>query len=233
MAFFLPPEVDFFPHPLHADPDGLLAMGADISPEMLLLSYQFGIFPWSNAEEPLFWYYTHPRCVLFPDQIRITKSMRPYLNGDKFAWTLDQAFPQVIRHCKQKKREGQAGTWIYDKLEEAFLELHRRGVAHSVEVWQEGELVGGLYGIALGKIFYGESMFANVSNASKYGFIQLTRWLEERGYWVIDCQQRTQHLLSLGAETISAERFMGMLRKNILEENAIGKWMAEATPDLT
>lgn len=224
MAYFLPPGVDFFPHPLKTDEDGLLAMGASIDAKSLLLAYQFGIFPWSNEGEPTFWYYTHPRCVLYPKQVRITKSMRPYLNGNRFRWTLDTAFQQVIRNCKLTKRQGQSGTWLYDKLEDVFIELHSQGLAHSVEVWEGEELVGGLYGLALGKIFFGESMFAKASNASKYGFIKLCKWLDLNGFTMIDCQQRTQHILSMGAETISKEAFMKRLRLNVFESHKLGPW---------
>ena len=224
MAYFLPPGVEFFPHPLKTDEDGLLAMGASIDADTLLLAYQFGIFPWSNEGEPTFWYYTHPRCVLYPADVRVTKSMRPYLNGNRFRWSLDTAFPQVIRNCKQIKRNGQNGTWLYDRLEDTFLELHQLGLAHSVEVWEGEELVGGLYGLALGNIFFGESMFAKVSNASKYGFIQLCRWLDKHGFTMVDCQQRTQHMLSMGAETISKEAFMKRLRFNVFESTKLGPW---------
>ena len=224
MAYFLPPGVEFFPHPLNTDQDGLLAMGASIDASTLLLAYQFGIFPWSNEGVPTFWYYTHPRCVLYPKEVRVTKSMRPYLNGNRFRWSLDTAFSQVIRNCKEMKREGQSGTWIYDRLEETFLELHQQGLAHSVEVWEGDKLVGGLYGLALGKIFFGESMFAKASNASKYGFIQLCKWLDTQGFTMVDCQQRTQHMLSMGAETISKEAFIAKLRLNIFEDHNLGPW---------
>ena len=224
MPFFLPPEVDFFPHPLEADEDGFLAFGGRLSPELLLLAYQFGIFPWTGKDEPLLWWFTHPRCVLFPKELRITKSMRPYLNGNRFHWTIDQAFAQVIRNCKNHQRNGQAGTWIFKELEDSFVALHEMGHAHSVEVWEKDELVGGLYGLAIGRIFFGESMFAKRSNASKFGFINLVGWLEKKGFWLIDCQQRTQHLLSLGAETISQEQFLNTLRKNVFEDSLIGKW---------
>ena len=150
--------------------------------------------------------------------------MRPYLNGNRFRWSLDTAFPQVIRNCKQIKRSGQNGTWLYDRLEDTFLELHQLGLAHSVEVWEGEELVGGLYGLALGNIFFGESMFAKVSNASKYGFIQLCRWLDKHGFTMVDCQQRTQHMLSMGAETISKEAFMKRLRFNVFESTKLGPW---------
>jgi len=151
--------------------------------------------------------------------------MRPYLNGSKFSWSMDTAFDQVMEQCKTKKRAGQNGTWIFRELQAVFSELHAQGYAHSVEVWsEEGELVGGLYGLALGKIFFGESMFAKVSNASKYGFIQLVGYLKERDFTMIDCQQQTQHLTSLGAEMMSKELFFESLKKNIFEPTNPHKW---------
>ena len=168
MAYYLPPEVEFFPHPLLAGEEGFLAMGSSLTPERLLLAYTFGIFPWSNAGEPLCWFFTDPRCILYPDQLRITKSMRPYLNGDRFSWSIDRDFRAVIASCKSTIRKGQGGTWIHQELEEAFVALHEAGHAHSVEVWEGDELVGGLYGLAIGKIFFGESMFAKVSNCLLY-----------------------------------------------------------------
>lgn len=224
MSFFLPPEVDYFPHPLEADEDGFLAFGGSLSPEQLLLAYQFGIFPWTSKDEPLLWWFTHPRCILFPKELRITKSMRPYLNGSRFRWTIDQAFRDVIQNCKSNPRKGEKGTWIFKELEDSFVTLHEMGHAHSVEVWEGKELVGGLYGLSIGRIFFGESMFAKTNNASKFGFINFVQWLEKKGFWMIDCQQRTQHLLSLGAETIAREKFLEYLRKNIFQDSLTGKW---------
>ena len=224
MAFYLEEDVSFFPHPLLADPDGLLCMGSSLNLDNILLAYQFGIFPWSNEGEPLLWWYTHPRCVLFPDKLKIHKSMKPYLNGNKFSVTFDTKFSEIIERCKSKKRPGQDGTWITQKIKSVFQELHEKGIAHSVEVWQNKKLVGGLYGIALGKIFFGESMFADVSNASKFGFIKLVQILKQKGFELIDCQQETQHLISLGAETISKEYFYNRLRKNIFQKTLMGTW---------
>ncbi len=230
MAFFLPEEVDFFPHPFSSDEDGLLAMGSRLSVDTMLLAYQFGIFPWTSEGQALLWWYTHPRCVLYPDNIKISKSMRPYLNGSKFRWTIDTAFDRVLENCKQQKRRGQEGTWIFPELQAVFHNLHELGYAHSIEVWREDELVGGLYGMALGKIFFGESMFAKVSNASKFGFIKLVQYLSARGYHMIDCQQQTEHLMSMGAEMISSELFFSKLKKNILATANPSKWN-KATAD--
>ncbi len=224
MSYFLPPKVDFFPHPLTSDDDGLLAIGSRLDEETLLLAYRFGIFPWTSEGQELLWWYTHPRCILLPEDLRITKSMRPYLNGDKFEWTIDTAFREVIYNCRSTSRKGQDGTWLFPELMDVMISLHERGVAHSVEVWADSELVGGLYGLSMGKIFFGESMFAKTSNASKYGFIKLVQWLEARGFWLIDCQQRTQHLLSLGAHTVSGAVFFELLKKNVFESGHIHKW---------
>lgn len=224
MAFYLEEDVHFFPHPLLADHDGLLCLGSQVNISNILLAYQFGIFPWSSEGEPLLWWYTHPRCVLFPDKIKVHKSMRPLINGDKFRITFDTHFSDVIDKCKTKKRPGQDGTWITRDIKKVFKELHELGFAHSVEVWDQDKLVGGLYGIALGKIFFGESMFADVSNASKLGFISLVKFLKTKGFNLIDCQQETKHLLSLGAETISKEKFYAHLKQNIFERSLMGPW---------
>ena len=225
MAYYLPQGVDFFPHPLNADPDGLLAIGAELSPNKILLAYQFGIFPWYHEDDPILWWYTHPRCVLFPSRLKVSKSMKQLLNKNAFSVTFDQKFPEVIRSCKNIKRTGQEDTWITPELMDNLLQLHNMGFAHSVEVWQNDELVGGLYGISLGKIFYGESMFSHVSNASKYGFIKLVQYLEEQNFALIDCQQRTDHLVSLGAEMISSERFYKHLKSNVFNIVSPCKWV--------
>jgi len=224
VAFFLPTEVDFFPHPLLADEDGLLAFGAKLDVNRILLAYNFGIFPWNGPNEPLLWWYTHPRFVLFPEKIKIHKSMRPYLNGQKFDFTFDKAFKKVINNCKTKRRPNQDDTWITSPLEKVFIELHELGWAHSVEVWKNDELVGGLYGLAIGKMFFGESMFANESNASKFAFIKLSSFLQEHGFWLIDCQQETNHLRTLGAELIGKDVFFKKLKMNILEKTDFEIW---------
>lgn len=208
-----------------ADPGGILAFGGDLSPERLLLAYQMGIFPWYNEEDPILWWSPDPRFVLFPNELKVSKSMRPYFNQKKFELTCDQAFEEVIRDC-QAPRDGQHfGTWITEDMVNAYNRLHELGYAHSVEVWQNGEMVGGLYGIALGKCFFGESMFSKVSNASKFGFIILTQKLEKLGFWLIDCQQQTGHLESLGARAIPRRDFLEILKKNEQEVTFKGKWL--------
>ena len=222
MAFYLPPGVDFFPHPVLADSDGLLVVGDQITIDRILLAYQFGIFPWSNSQDPLLWWFTHPRCVLFPSKIRVSKSMRPYLNSNRFNWSIDKAFEKVIRLCKKISRPGQGNTWISSEIIDVFLTLHEIGKAHSVEVWNNNnELVGGLYGLSLGKIFFGESMFSLEKNASKYGLIKLCHYLHEKKFTLIDCQLKTAHLMSLGAELINRNTFLKHLRSNILETEEI------------
>jgi leucyl/phenylalanyl-tRNA--protein transferase len=221
----LPDDEITFPHPELADPNGILAVGGDLSPERLLLAYEWGIFPWFNPNEPILWWSPDPRFVLFPDELRISKSMRPYFNQRKFDVTFDTQFEQVIRACQQIKRDKQlGGTWITESMVQAYCKLHELGYAHSVEVWQKGELVGGLYGISLGKIFFGESMFTTVSNASKFGFISLVRQLKTWDFQLIDCQQKTRHLASLGARSIDRALFLEYLEQNATEETLVGKW---------
>lgn len=225
MAFFLPQKVDFFPHPLLCDPDGLLAFGTEVSAQKLLLSYQFGIFPWNGPDDPTLWWYTHPRLILKPNEVKISKSMRRYFNQDIFSCTFDTAFELVIKHCRNKSRKGQDATWITDDIEQSFIELHHRGYAHSVEVWQEDRLVGGLYGMVLGKIFCGESMFADVSNASKYALINLCQYLEKKDFWLIDCQEATKHLKSMGGQLMSKGEYFSKLKRNALISTETEKWI--------
>ena len=214
----------FFPHPELANPYGLLAIGGDLSTNRLLLAYQFGIFPWYSEGQDIMWWTPDPRCVLLPDRLYISKSMRRLIRKEIFTVTTDQAFNKVISKCSQIRRKGQEGTWITAEMRTAYQELHVLGHAHSVEVWQQHELVGGLYGVSLGKIFFGESMFTTLSNASKYGFIKLVQWLKSHGFQLIDCQQETQHLLSLGAELVSRALFMQYLRANALELDTRAIW---------
>lgn len=215
-----------FPHPSLASENGILAVGGDLSAERLILAYQYGIFPWFNEGDPILWWSPDPRFVLFPDELKVSRSMRPYFNQKKFRCTLDQDFESVIWNCQQNRRGQQAGmgTWITEEMLEAYLQLHELGIAHSVEVWEADELVGGLYGLALGKCFFGESMFTKVNNASKFGFISLVRYLQQKGFWLVDCQQETRHLASLGARSISRKTFLNYLQKNQEEESRIGKW---------
>lgn len=227
-VFWLTEKTIAFPNPELANGEGILAVGGDLSPDRLLYAYSIGVFPWFNPEDPIIWWSPDPRFVLFPNELKVSKSMRPYFNQHKFDWTLDEAFEEVIRACAKAPRKGQlGGTWISSPMIDAYNHLHELGYAHSVEVWQDGCLVGGLYGIALGKCFFGESMFATVSNASKFGFISLVRWLEAQGYWLVDCQQKTKHLERLGGRSIPRKEFLKWLQDNEQETTKVGKWTIE------
>lgn len=214
-----------FPHPNLAEPGGgLLAVGGDLSPERLVLAYSNGIFPWFEEGGYFYWYAPDPRCVLFPAELIVHKSMRSIFNLHKFRYTLDTCFERVIQACAGASRPGQNGTWISDAFVDGYIGLHHAGLAHSVEVWQDDELVGGLYGVSLGKIFFGESMFAQVSNASKAGFIRLVQALQQAGFKLIDCQQDTEHLMRLGARNISRELFLEHLEQNGYARTLAGRW---------
>ncbi len=212
-----------------AEEEGIIAVGGDLRPERLLTAYANGIFPWYSDSQPILWWSPDPRFVLFPDELRVSKSMRPYFNRPKFRLSYDTAFRTVMESCGRVYREGQGGTWITDDMLESYVHLHEMGFAHSVEVWdpESDELVGGLYGIAIGRVFFGESMFAHASNASKFGFISLVRRLQQRGYRFIDCQQETGHLSSLGGRPIPREDFLQRLLPLRIEETERGKWVAE------
>ena len=208
--YFLSKEL-FFPPVSEANSDGILAVGGDLSPERLLLAYKSGIFPWFEGEEPILWWATNPRMVLFLDELVVSKSMRNILNRNSFKLTFNQNFKEVISNCQRIKRDGQRGTWITDEMIEAYSKLNEMGIAKSVEVWQNDVLVGGLYGIDLGTVFCGESMFSKVSNASKVAFIALANQLRETNYKLLDCQVYNEHLASLGCREIEREDFMQIL----------------------
>lgn len=213
-----------FPPVEEAEDWGGLALGGDLSPRRLLLAYCSGIFPWYEEGQPIIWHAPDPRFVLFPEKLRVAKSMRPILNQKKFDITYDTDFHSVIRSCQKVKREGQPGTWITEEMLQAYCHLHHLGLAHSVEVKQKGQLVGGLYGVSLGSIFFGESMFSKASNASKAGFITLVHHLQKEGVTLIDCQVHTPHLESLGAEEIPRSRYMMLLEKDLNHPTKKGKW---------
>jgi leucyl/phenylalanyl-tRNA--protein transferase len=210
--YFLTQEL-FFPAVDEANPDGILAIGGDLSPERLLLAYKSGIFPWFEEGEPIFWWSPNPRMVLFLDDLVVSKSMRNILNRNIFKVTFNQNFREVISNCKKIKRNGQNGTWITNDMIEAYCKLNELGIAKSVEVWQNEELVGGLYGIDLGHIFCGESMFSKVSNASKVAFIALANQLKVANYKLLDCQVYNEHLESLGCREIDRSQFMDILKQ--------------------
>ncbi|MDB4900790.1 MAG: Leucyl/phenylalanyl-tRNA--protein transferase [Mucilaginibacter sp.] len=198
-----------FPDPILAEPDGLLAVGGDLSTERLLLAYQNGIFPWYSNDTPILWYSPPERFVLYPGELKISKSMKQVLRSGRLTVTVDQCFEKVIESCSLVPREGQDGTWITAEMKEAYIQLHQKGYAHSVEVWQQNNLVGGLYGVPVGKVFCGESMFSKVSNASKTALIHLCN---SGLYKLIDCQLHTNHLESMGARLISREEYLAALQ---------------------
>ena len=197
-----------------ADPNGLLAAGGDLSVARLVEAYGSGIFPWFNEDQPILWWSPDPRMVLFPAELKVSRSLAKTLRNSRFEVRADTAFRHVIQSCRMPRRH-QAGTWITAPMVEAYCELHRAGIAHSVETWLNAELVGGLYGVALGRAFFGESMFAHVTDASKVALVTLVRQLERWGFEVIDCQMNTAHLASFGAREIPRAEFTRRLRELI------------------
>ncbi len=230
-VFKLPDHEIVFPHPSLAEPSGILAIGGDLSPDRILLAYQNGIFPWYDHGEEIAWWCLTPRLMLIPSKINISKSMRSLINRSAFCVSFDRCFLDVMQACRSIRRKGQRGSWIHYDILEAFLKLHELGLAHSVEVWQAGKLVGGLYGLAMGRMFCGESMFAEVSNASKYGLIRLCELLQEKNFERIDCQQDTDHLKSMGAELFAKEEFLQYLEKNKEFPLVQESWSIHSDPD--
>lgn len=215
---------ELFPDPEIVRHDGPACFGGDLTPERLFAAYRMGYFPWFSEGDPILWWHPDPRFVLYPDKLKVSKSMRPYFNQQKYTVRFDTDFRRVMEECRSTFRPGQWGSWITDDLVEGYVGLHEAGLAHCVEVYEGDELVGGLYGLALGRVFFGESMFHHRPNASKFGFISLVRRLADRGYRVIDCQQETDHLTSLGGETISRTTFLEHLVDIDKEETEKGKW---------
>ena len=215
MSLYILDNDFWFPNPEEATEDGLLAVGGDLHPDRLVLAYQKGIFPWFNEDEPPMWWCPDPRFVLFPENLKVSSSMRQLLKKQAFEFRVDTAFESVIRYCRLADRKGQDGTWISKDVMASYAALHQRGYAHSAEAWLNGELVGGLYGIRMGNLFFGESMFARASNASKYAFISYVRQLQQEGVQLIDCQVYTEHLESLGARMIPRKEFLSLLAANI------------------
>lgn len=200
-----------FPDPQLAEPDGLLAIGGDLSAERLMLAYQNGIFPWYSDDTPILWYSPHERFVLFPDELRVSSSMKRVLNSNRFRVTTNKCFPDVIEACSLAERKDQDGTWITDDMKMAYIALYQKGYAHSTEVWLDDNLVGGIYGVVAGNVFCGESMFSKVSNASKTALITLSR---SGKYKLIDCQVHTNHLESMGARMIQRKEYMAILQNS-------------------
>jgi len=210
----------YFPSPDQAIKEGLLAIGGDLSIERLLLSYSMGIFPWYSEGEPILWWTPDPRLVLFPDELKISKSLRKIIRQKKYHITIDKAFEDVIKNCAFIRDE----TWIVNEMIEAYIKLHRAGFAHSFECWQADELVGGLYGVSLGRSFFGESMFSKKNNTSKIAMVSLVDFIKLHNFDMIDCQTPTNHLKSLGAKEISRKNFLDILKKSLKKKTIIGKW---------
>ena len=217
-----------FPDPAEADPDGLLAIGGDLSPRRLVSAYANGIFPWYSVGSPILWWSPDPRLVLFPAELHVPHSLRRTLNAGYFRFSLDEAFGQVIRACAQTARPEQDGTWLVPEMILAYEELHAMGLAHSAEAWQGDRLVGGLYGVALGAVFFGESMFHAQPDASKALFATLVPWLAARGCQLIDCQQTTAHLLRFGAREVPRRDFLGLVARGLCVNALTAPWSMES-----
>jgi leucyl/phenylalanyl-tRNA--protein transferase len=213
-----------FPPAELAEKNGLLAIGGDLSPERLLLAYRKGIFPWYSEGDPILWWSPSPRLVIFPDEFKIPKRLSRLMRQKSFTVTMDLAFRQIISACAGSDNRQEKGTWITNDMQEAYCTLHDMGYAHSVECWHEEELAGGLYGISLGKIFFGESMFSILPNSSKIALVHLVQKLQEWNFDLIDCQMRTEHLMQFGAREIPGNHFQKLLDKNTARPEQKGKW---------
>lgn len=213
-----------FPDPSLAEPDGLLAVGGDLGPERLLAAYAEGIFPWYDERSPILWWSPDPRLVLEPEALHVSRRLARTLRQGRFRVSSDTAFEEVIRSCAARARPGQRGTWITPEMIGAYVRLHELGFAHSFECWADGALVGGLYGVSLGAAFFGESMFADRSDASKVAFVRGVEWLRARGIRLVDCQVRTEHLVSLGAHEIPREEFLERLTEALDSATLHGRW---------
>ncbi len=223
MPVFQLPEEYVFPNPELAEPDGLLAIGGDLDPRRLLIGYAMGLFPWYNPTEPILWWSPDPRMVIFPDKFHCSKNLQREIKSKKFEVRFDSNFSNVIRQCGAT-RIHKEGTWVSEDIIEAYTILHQHGFAHSVEIYENEELVGGLYGVTIGKIFFGESMFHTVTNASKVAFYYLVEFLKKYDFLLIDTQMETDHLRSLGAETIPRKEFLQLLEEGIPHETLLEKW---------
>ncbi|GHB27667.1 leucyl/phenylalanyl-tRNA--protein transferase [Salinicola rhizosphaerae] len=230
MLPWLPPHQVMFPTVDHAldEPEGLLAAGGALTPTWLVEAYRRGIFPWYSEEQPILWWSPDPRMVLFPAEVRVRRSLAKRMRHAGFEVTLDRDFDAVIAACAET-RAGAEGTWISDEMNAAYRHLHRLGYAHSVETWREGKLVGGLYGISLGRIFFGESMFSHQPDTSKIALVHLARTLETHRFALIDCQMHTDHLASMGARDIARETFIGYLEQNVNAPTPTDLWSTEPT----
>lgn len=210
------------------EPNGLLAVGGDLSPSRLLEAYRHGIFPWYSEDQPILWWSPDPRMVLFPAELRISRSLAKRLRKDDYEIRIDSAFEEVVHACATVPRAGQDGTWITPEMAAAYCRLHELGHAHSVETWMDGQLAGGIYGVAMGRMFYGESMFHRETDASKIALVHLMWHLERNGFGMMDCQMKTQHLVSLGGREIPRAEFSRRLAELVNSPQAAGKWMHTA-----
>jgi leucyl/phenylalanyl-tRNA---protein transferase len=213
-----------FPDPRTADPDGLLAVGGDLSPASLVTAYSKGIFPWYNHNSPILWWSPDPRLVLFPDKFIVSDSLKHRLHSGLYTVLIDRDFKNVIRHCALVKRKGQDGTWLTEEMIEAYIHLHEEGFAHSFETYYKNELAGGLYGVSLGRAFFGESMFFLKADTSKIALSALVNWSLKNNFLFIDAQQSTRHLKSMGAEEISRNKFLNLLKSALKYDTLKGNW---------
>lgn len=227
MPIYRLPEAIAFPPPSHAE-EGLLAVGGDLQPARLVAAYTQGIFPWYSEGEPIWWHSPDPRFVLEPAKLRVSRSLAKVMGKRPFEIRFDTAFADVIRRCSAKKRPGQRGTWITRDMQSAFAQLHALGVAHSAEAWLDGKLVGGLYGVSLGDIYFGESMFTDVDDASKVAFVVLVRWMQARGIELVDSQVHTDHVERFGGESWPRERYLERLEVLVNRPIRRGPWCIEA-----
>lgn len=227
----LHPQI-IFPPVEHAEPDGLLAVGGDLSPERLLHAYSKGIFPWYGPDSPILWWSPDPRLVLFPKELHIARSLQKFLRRNPFHVSFDRAFADVISLCADIPRPDGPGTWLVPEMRRAYTLLHEAGLAHSVEVWDNGELVGGLYGVALGRVFFGESMFHLRPNASKVALVCLIQRLRRWDFRLLDCQQTTAHMRRFGAREIGRRQFMSILEEATIQPTIFGRWTNDGEPEL-
>ena len=223
-VYQLIPDITLFPPAEEAEADGLLAVGGDLTKERLLAAYRQGIFPWYEFGQPILWWCPDPRLVLFPKELKISRSLRKVLRKKNFKISFDSAFGNVIKACADVRTEQGKGTWIIPEMQKAYTELHKEGYAHSVESWLNGKLVGGLYGISLGQCFFGESMFSTVNDSSKVALVSLAEFSRQVGIKIIDCQMTTQHLLSLGAQEIDRKSFLRKLNQYLEKPDIKGPW---------
>ena len=226
MIYQLDPYYPGFPNPEEAEPEGIIAIGGDLSPARLINAYCSGIFPWFNEDEPILWWSLDPRMVLYPDEFRYSKSLRRVVKSGKYEVRIDTQFEQVMRHCAHVDRsaQGQSGTWITEGMVDAYVLLHQLGLAHSFETYYQGTLVGGLYGVSLGPFYFGESMFHTMTDASKVAFVRLVQFAQEHHFRLIDAQQETSHLATLGARPIARSEYLTALNAICAENTLQGNW---------